>query len=458
MNISKISTTIGIVILGVSAICIYLFADIDYQAKIAILVMMLAVILWVTDWMPGVGTGFLCIILLVACGGVNSLSEGVIGFSKPICYFLIGILAIGYAVKRSGLADRVANYIIGLSLGNPVLLYFQMLGSFVVLTFFLPSATTRGAIIVNMYEEVLDTWNVPKSHPFHKMLMLAMLALNRCASTALLAGGITPVVASGLMGDFSWIEWFVIMSIPFYANLFVGGIIIYVWYRKGAKSVQMMPYKLPPAKPITIAEIKTIVIIFITVSLWFTDFIHGLHAAVPAVLALVLIMFPKIGVLTWEDLQEGIAWSNFFITATALSLGLSLLNSGGADWLGSNMVDWGLKITNNATLLIIMMMILVGLARIAFNNISSYLAIMIPITMGFSDILGVSPLLAGFLTVVVGDSLIFYCAGTGSGLIIFERSGLSNAEVFRFACVMLVAVVIIANILVLPYWKLIGFQ
>jgi hypothetical protein len=66
--------------------------------------------------------------------------------------------------------------------------------------------------------------------------------------------------------------------------------------------------------------------------------------------------------------------------------------------------------------------------------------------------------LAGFLTVVVGDSLIFYCAGTGSGLIIFERSGLSNAEVFRFACVMLVAVVIVANILVLPYWKLIGFQ
>jgi di/tricarboxylate transporter len=111
MNISKISTAIGIAILGVSAICIYLFADIDYQAKIAILVMMLAVILWITDWMPGVGTGFLCIILLVACGGVNSLSEGVIGFAKPICYFLIGILAIGYAVKRSGLADRVANYI-----------------------------------------------------------------------------------------------------------------------------------------------------------------------------------------------------------------------------------------------------------------------------------------------------------------------------------------------------------
>lgn len=49
--------------------------------------------------------------------------------------------------------------------------------------------------------------------------MLAMGSLNRLASTALLAGGITPVVAAaliadfGLIDDFSWTRWFILMAV-----------------------------------------------------------------------------------------------------------------------------------------------------------------------------------------------------------------------------------------------------
>ena len=226
MSISKVSGIAGVLLAGTAALLVGVFADIDLQTKVCVIVMMIAVAMWITDWVPAVTTSFFCILLLTFAGGVDSFTEALVGFSKPICYFLIGILAMGFAVKVSGLAERVSGYIINLSLGNPVLMYFQMLLSFVLLTFVLPSATTRGAIIVNMYEEVLDSWQIAKTHPFHKMLMMAMLALNRCASTALLAGGITPVVASGLLGDFSWIEWFVIMTVPFYLNLMVGGTIL----------------------------------------------------------------------------------------------------------------------------------------------------------------------------------------------------------------------------------------
>tara|TARA_A100001037_G_C15153493_1_gene641466 strand:+ start:11335 stop:12699 length:1365 start_codon:yes stop_codon:yes gene_type:complete len=451
------SGILGVSLVGVAAVLVSIFADIDFQTKVCVIVMMIAVAFWITDWIPAVTTSFIGLLLLTFAGGVDSFSEALVGFSKPICYFLIGILAMGFAVRVSGLAERVASYIINISVGNPVLMYFQMLLSFVLLTFVLPSATTRGAIIVNMYEEVLDSWNVAKTHPFHKMLMMAMLALNRCASTALLAGGITPVVASGLLGDFSWIEWFVIMSVPFYLNLFAGGTILYFWYITGVRELptqQLKQSKFGPLKP---EEIKVIIIISITVVLWFTDFIHGFHASVPAVLAFVLLMSPKIGILKWEELQRGIAWSNFFITAAALSLGLAFLNSGGAQWMATSILSLGLNITENPNMLLILVMVLIGLARIAFNNISAYLVIMIPLTMGFASILGFDPLVIGFLTVVIGDSVIFYCAGTGSGLIIFERSGLTNMEVFRFACVMMLSVILIAYFIVLPYWNAIGF-
>ncbi|MQG36316.1 MAG: hypothetical protein FI721_06165 [SAR202 cluster bacterium] len=457
MSISKISGIAGVSLAGMAALLVGIFADIDLQTKVCVIVMMIAVAMWITDWVPAVTTSFFCILLLTFAGGVDSFTEALVGFSKPICYFLIGILAMGFAVRVCGLAERVASYIINLSLGNPVLMYFQMLLSFVLLTFVLPSATTRGAIIVNMYEEVLDSWHVAKTHPFHKMLMMAMLALNRCASTALLAGGITPVVASGLLGDFSWIEWFVIMSVPFYLNLFVGGTILYFWYLKGVRELPVQELNKTSFGPLKPQEIKVIIIISITVILWFTDFIHGFHASVPAVLAFVLLMSPKIGILSWDELQKGIAWSNFFITAAALSLGLAFLDSGGAQWMATSILSYGLQITENPSALLVLVMVLIGLARIAFNNISAYLVIMIPLTMGFASILGFEPIVIGFITVVIGDSVIFYCAGTGSGLIIFERSGLTNMEVFRFACVMMLSVILVAYFIVLPYWSLIGF-
>ena len=86
--------------------------------------------------------------------------------------------------------------------GSPRLLYVQMLFSFAALTFALPSASTRGAIMVHVYEQVLEHWNIPQEHPFYKATMMAMGSLNRLGSTALLAGGITPVVASGSVGRF----------------------------------------------------------------------------------------------------------------------------------------------------------------------------------------------------------------------------------------------------------------
>ena len=89
-----------------------------------------------------------------------------------------------------------------------------MLVSFAVLTFALPSASTRGAILVHVYEQVLDNWQVKKSARLYKAIMIAMASLNRLGSTALLAGGITPVVAAALvveygnLDDFSWTGWF----------------------------------------------------------------------------------------------------------------------------------------------------------------------------------------------------------------------------------------------------------
>jgi len=170
---------------------------------------------------------------------VEDVNVALYGFSQPVTYFLLGILTLGLAVQQSGLAARMAAYLIRFAGGSPRMLYVQMLAAFAGLTFALPSASTRGAIMVHVYEQVLEHWGVEKSSPLNKAVMIAMGGLNRLGSTALLAGGITPVVASaliadfGMIDDFSWTRWFILMAAPFYLILMFGGLAVFLMYRSG---------------------------------------------------------------------------------------------------------------------------------------------------------------------------------------------------------------------------------
>ena len=308
------------------------------QGQRALAVMTFVVILWATEVVHSSVAGIIGVVLLVLFGAVSGIGEAVYGFSQPVCYFLIGILTLGLAVHHSGLAERMATFLMRGATGRPSLLYVQMLFSFAALTFALPSASTRGAIMVHVYEQVLEQWDIPQGHPFYKATMMAMGALNRLGSTALLAGGITPVVASGLLGDFSWTQWFVMMSVPFYANLVAGGTMLFLFYRSGFRPEGIsnaMPALPGPIKP---AEIRAGAIVMLTALMWFTDFAHGLHPSVPALIALCLILLPRVGILSWGEFERNVGWTNFFVIATSLSLAHALVASGAAAWFSQTLV------------------------------------------------------------------------------------------------------------------------
>ena len=419
-------------------------------------VMALAVVLWATEALPVAVTGLLGVLLLVVLGAVPGLEAALYGFSQPVSYFLIGILTLGLAVHRSGLAERLAVYLIRMAGGSPHRLYIQMLVSFAALTFALPSASTRGAIMVHIYEQVMAHWHVPQEARLNRAVMLAMAVLNRLGSTALLAGGITPVVASGLLGDFSWTRWFILMSVPFYTNLAVGGALLYFYYRAGFKVEDALDLGGLSSGPIKPAEVRAGVITLGTALLWFTDFAHGLPPAVPALIALTVILMPRIGVLSWREFEQDLGWSNFFVIATSLSLAHAVVASGAAAWFSQTLVGSVAALGSSPLLQLLALAGVAALVRMAVPNIAGYLALVIPIAMPTGASLGLNPLVCGMAVVVVGDSVIYYSAQSTSGVFIFQRANLSAPLVFAFGLVMtLVAVGVLFGI-VLPYWDLVG--
>ena len=463
MKLDRSSFNIGVKLaLPITVFAIILLmpnpTSLSIEGQRALAVMALVVILWATEAISIAVTGLLGVVLLVLLGTTGTMSEAIHGFSHPVAYFLIGILTLGLAVHRSGLAERLSMILIRGSNSKPTLLYIQMLFSLALLTFALPSASTRGAILIHVYQKVLDSWGIDRIHPFNRAIMMALGTLNRLASTALLAGGITPVVTSALLGgEFSWTQWFLLMSVPFYLNLIIGGLFLYLIFRKGFQfkppRLNADDFQLGKLKPI---EIRSALIVSITALLWFTDFIHGMHPAIPALIALVIILLPRIGIMTWTEFERDLGWSNFFVIATSLSIANVLVTTGAAAWSSELIVGGVTELQDNPTMVLLIMSFGFAIVRFFMPNGAGYFALMIPIVMASGQMLGLNPLICGMAVVVVGDSVVYYAAGGTSAVFVFQNARISGPEIFKFAVIMTLVTISVLFAVAIPYWKLLG--
>ena len=432
------------------------------QGQRALAVMALAVVLWAMETLHIAVTGLVAIVLLVLVNAVDDVNVALHGFSQPVTYFLLGILTLGMAVHQSGLAQRLAVHLIRLAGGSPKLLYVQMLAAFAGLTFALPSASTRGAIMVHIYEQVMEHWEIEKTAPLNKAIMMALGGLNRLGSTALLAGGITPVVASALIADFgaiddfSWTGWFILMAVPFYLILIFGGVFVYFMYRSGFTLSGTVSSVELETGPVQVGEIKAGLIALGTALLWFTDFAHGLSPAVPAIIAMTVILLPGVGLVNWRDFETNMGWTNFFVIASSMSLANALIISGAAEWFADTLVGSVGGLRGHPTLILLAMSGAAAATRVVMPNISGYLAFIIPVAMSTGFALGLNPVVCGLAVVVVGDSVVYYPASATASVFIYQRAQIRAVEVVKMGIVMTVIAVAVLFAIVLPYWALVG--
>jgi len=430
-------------------------AGLSRAGQMVLGIAVIAIGLWSTEALPVGVTGMLVVIALMVSGGVPSYQDALVGFAKPVAYFLVAVLTIGLAVQKSGLAERTARFFLRQSRARPLALFAHLLAALPLLTLLLPSATTRSGILVHVYEQVLILSNVPQKAPLSKAVMMALNSVNRLASTAILTGGITPVVAAALVGGMSWSRWLGLMLVPYLALLVLGAALIYVLYHRGFRQ-EMAAVPLVAPTPLSKTEKRTIVIILGASLLWLTDAFHHLDPSLPALLAWACLLAPGIGVLTWKEFERNIGWSNFFVIASSMSLATALIESGAGVWLANSIVSGIPALSRHPLLVVVVLLLAAAPLRLLVPNITGFLAITIPIAMSIGASTGLNPVVCGLLVMIAGDAVLYYPAQSASSLVVYDRGHLSAAEIFRFGLLMTVVAFIVVLAVALPYWSLVG--
>lgn len=425
-------------------------------ARASLGVASVAVGLWGSELLALPITALLAMALLFITGAVPRAEQAFVGLASPVLVFLLGSAALGVAAERTGLADRLALWLLRRAGGSGPRLLLELLLSMPLQALILPSAVSRNAVLVPVYERVLERLGRPQQLGLGIMLTLGVLG--PLASSALLSGGTVPVAAAHAIGGFTWITWFVAMAPPYYILLALSGAALWLVARpERAVVATAATAGEPVAKPggLSAAEWRVAAVTAGTSLLWVLDRLTGWPPAVPAMLALAILLTPRVGVMTWSTFAAHAPWGTCVILAAAVSLAEALTRSGAAGWLASSAFGW-LGAPASAEAVALAILLVGGLIALAIPNRAAAITLGVPLAAAYAAGGPLSAAAAGLIVMIVVDAETLYPAQTATNLLAYKAGYVDAGQLARFNAIVLLLAALVVVFVALPWWALVG--
>ncbi|MCR4426854.1 MAG: hypothetical protein NUW23_11835 [Firmicutes bacterium] len=423
------------------------------------------VVLWSTGALHPAATSLLAVLLLLVIPGVDS-SSVLLGFASPVLFFLLGVLMLAGAIVSSGLAARLSGWVTRISEGDGLKLVTRTTLLLPLMAVVVPSALTRNAILLPVFERALAHPAFRGSRKLARAVAMVLARLNPMASSMFLTGGVAPAMAASLLGGFLWFRWLALMAVPYAAVMGLGLVLVMVLpapvegrgngraalgpQRMLEISEDRMPARLQPG------EWWVVGILALACTLWLTDTYHGLPSAVPALIAAVLILSPWPGILSWRAASSSIEWSLFVVSGAALSLSHVLQTTGAAQWVAGRIIGWGAFAGLPAWGVLVVVILVSAMIHASIPSLPAAIAVALPLVGEIGRQAGLNPVVLGLTALITIDAVAFYPAQSATIYMVCQYTELERTDVFRFGLGMLLAVFIVVNVVAIPWWRLLG--
>ncbi len=298
-------------------------------------VFVLSIVLWMTEAIPNYLTSLVLIISLVLLG-VLSEKEAYAQLGHKVMWLNIMSFVLASMLVKTGLAKRFALWFIVHFGKHASSIFLSFLFINVVLSAFISATTAKAAILLPIFMVIAAVYGARggtnKNNFGRNIVLQNLFYINIGAGGFVTGSGANLLAASLIMGatsaDIYFSDWMTANFPVALVMMFLGYIIavkIFFPLKKEERLPQIeggmerLKDELSKLGKISFQEIKAIILFTSILALWSTDKYHGISPTAVAFMGAIIALLPRIGILTWNEVD--IPWHLMLFSAGAYTLG-----------------------------------------------------------------------------------------------------------------------------------------
>lgn len=438
-------------------------AGLTDKGKAALGVAMFAIIIWISEAVEDALSGIM-VIFLLTIAKVTPISGALSGYANSALWLLVIGFIMAACMEKSGLSKRIALVLVNLSGGSAYYIYWSIALVMLVLTFLVPSITARVLLMLPIIMGISQALNCKrgKSNTVKAMLFIVAMSGTMMSVGVLTAHAANPITVGLIEATtgkiVSWSQWLGIAGPPALVLSVLSVFIISLMWRpeisdtKHAK--EYIARELAGLGKLSGSEKYTLIIFMLTLLLWSTDSLHGVHVAVVGLMSVICLLWPGAGPLNWKDAQKKIPWSVFILYGAGLSLGAALVSSGAARWLADTFLSPLTDYSQSTQIVIIIWGI--TLLQLFFTGGGPKTTALTPIIIAFAISTGHDP--AIFALIIGLNMLHQYVLPVSNmpNIVVMGTNHLTTLEMIKTGIVMSLLAATFMSLMVYSYWDWIG--
>ncbi|GIO06802.1 DASS family sodium-coupled anion symporter [Brevibacillus reuszeri] len=365
-----------------------------------------ALVLWITTPIPIYLTSIIAILLLPLIGAVEDQEVvfGTLGFD--VIWLMVSAFILTSAMIKSNLGRRFALWMVTKFGKTPKMTLLVLIAINFILAFFVPSTTARATLMVPICLILLEVYKaIPGRSNLGRVMMLQGVQADALATSGVMTATSGNIIAVGFInelagGQIGYMDW-LLASMPtaiitMLITFFIGFKLFSIKDESNFQDVMgTLHDELKKLGQFSQDEKKATIIFILTVILWATGDYHKdwfgfeISTEQTAVLAALLCLLPRVGLLTWKD--TNIKWELMIFAAGAYAVGNALDKSKGAEWIIKNVVSTlGLEQMSHAMVAVVVIFLSMY-SHLIFTSKTVRVTILIPAFIALAKTLGMDP-------------------------------------------------------------------
>lgn len=337
----KVSQVLAVVAVVVAVLFALVSPDgIPGEAVPGISLAIITIALFATSAVPEYVTAliFFVVAMLLAIAPAEVIFSG---FRSTAFWLVFGGLVIGVAIRRTGLAARIASAVVPRFGDSYPALIFGLVAAGVAVAFLMPSTMSRVLILLPIVTAMADSYGFEEGSSGRIGMIVAISFGTMMPGFTILPATVPPMILSGasetLYGITPVYGTYLLLHFPvlgFLKAIVIGVLVVWLFPATVTTRAEAVV-----AEPMSRDERLLTVLLVAALALWATDFLHGISPAWIALAVAAVCVFPAVGLVPPQAFNERISVGVLLYIAGILGLGALVANTGAGELLAAVMLD-----------------------------------------------------------------------------------------------------------------------